>query len=210
MRVGLCVPDYVWRTAIQIYLETDRILLRRFTPADVDNLVELDSDPKVMRYLSGGIATPRDEIENSILPAFLRYYERGDRYGFWAAIERSTGDFIGWFHFRPDANASPNEPELGYRLRKVAWGQGYGTEVSRALLRKGFTEFDAERAFASTYEYNLASRRVMEKVGMRLVRRFRMTPEELAAHGADQVVWEGEDVEYAITKAEWLRQEADT
>jgi len=203
------VSDYVWRIAIQIYLETDRILLRRFTPADVDNLVDLDSDPEVMRYLSGGIATPRDEIENSILPAFLRYYERGDRYGFWAAIERSTGDFIGWFHFRPDANASPDEPELGYRLRKAAWGQGYGMEVSRALLRKGFTEFGAERAFASTYEHNLASRRVMEKVGMRLVRRFRMTPEELAAHGADQVVWEGEDVEYAITKAEWLRQEAD-
>lgn len=193
---------------MQIYLETERVTLRRFTPDDVDNLVALDSDPEVMRYLSGGIPTPRAEIEHSVLPAFLRYYERGDRYGFWAAIERSTGDFLGWFHFRPDANASPDEPELGYRLHRFAWGNGYGTEVSRALLRKGFAEFGVERAFATTYEYNLASRRVMEKVGMRLVRTFRMTLEELAAHGADQVVWEGEDVEYAITKAEWAQQEA--
>ena len=191
-----------------IYLETERVILRRFTWDDVENLVELDSDPEVMLHLSGGIPTPRAEIENIILPAFLRYYERGVRYGFWAALERSSGDFLGWFHFRPDANASPAEPELGYRLRKAAWGKGYGTEVSRALLRKGFTEFGVERVFASTYEYNVASRRLMEKVGMRLVRTFRMTPEELAAHGADQVLWEGDDVEYAITKAEWERQEA--
>ncbi|HEY8598581.1 MAG TPA: GNAT family N-acetyltransferase [Thermomicrobiales bacterium] len=195
---------------MQIYLETERVILRRFTPDDVDNLVALDSDPDVMRYLSGGIPTPRATIENDILPAFLRYYERGDRYGYWVAIERSTGDFLGWFHFRPESSGSPDEPELGYRLRKAAWGKGYGTEVSRALIRKGFTDFGVERVFASTYEDNLASRRVMEKVGMRLMRRFRMTPEELAAHGADQVVWEGEDVEYAITRAEWERQEEAT
>jgi RimJ/RimL family protein N-acetyltransferase len=193
---------------MQIYLETERVILRRFTPDDADNLVALDSDPDVMRYLSGGIPTPRAEIENGILPAFLRYYERGDRYGFWAAIERSSGDFLGWFHFRPDANASPDEPELGYRLHRAAWGRGYGTEVSRALIHKGFTEFGVERIFASTYEDNRASRRVMEKVGMTLVRTFRMTPEELAAHGAEGVVWEGEDVEYALTKTEWAREEA--
>ncbi len=193
---------------MQIYLETERVILRRFTPDDADNLVALDGDPDVMRYLSGGIPTPRDEIGSNILPAFLRYYERGDRYGFWAAIERATGDFLGWFHFRPLPDASPDELELGYRLRKAAWGKGYGTEVSRALIRKGFTDFGVERVIASTYEENLASRRVMEKAGMTLVRTFRMTPEELAAHGADQVVWEGEDVEYALTKAEWMRQEA--
>ena len=117
---------------MQVFLETERLVLRRFTPDDVDNLVELDGDPEVMHFITGGRATPREEIENDILPAFLRYYERGDRYGFWAAIEKSTGTFLGWFHFRPAGGRSSDEPELGYRLRRSAWGRGYATEGSRA------------------------------------------------------------------------------
>ena len=50
-------------------------------------------------------------------------------FGFWAAVERSTGQFIGWFHLRPDEGAQPGEVELGYRLRRSAWGRGYATGV---------------------------------------------------------------------------------
>ena len=64
---------------MQTFLETERLVLRRFTEADVDNLVELDSDPEVMRFINGGRPTPRDEIENDVLPAFLGYYERHRR-----------------------------------------------------------------------------------------------------------------------------------
>ncbi|HEY6067435.1 MAG TPA: GNAT family N-acetyltransferase [Gaiellaceae bacterium] len=74
-------------------------MLRRFTHDDVDNLVELDGDPDVMRFINGGRSTPRDEIEGDVLPAFLDYYERFAGYGFWAAIEKSTERFVGWFHF---------------------------------------------------------------------------------------------------------------
>ncbi len=197
---------------MQVFLETERVALRRFTEADVDHLVDLDGDPDVMRYLTGGTPTPRDVIERDILPAFLRYYERGDRYGFWAAIEKATGDFLGWFHFRPPEGADPDEAELGYRLRKAAWGKGYGTEVSRALIRKGFTELGVRRVVASTYQDNIASRRVMEKAGLMLVRTYRPTPADLAAYGiihdASQELWEGDDVEYALEKADWERQEA--
>ncbi|MFY9934747.1 MAG: GNAT family N-acetyltransferase, partial [Streptosporangiaceae bacterium] len=86
---------------MQVFLETDRLVLRRFTLGDVDNLAGLDADPNVMRFVNGGIPTSREEIETEFLPAFLSYYQRYQRYGFWAAIERSTGDFLGWFHFRP-------------------------------------------------------------------------------------------------------------
>ena len=61
---------------MSIFLETERLVLRQFTEADVDNLVELDSDPDVMRYINGGLPTPRDEIQNDILPNWLRYYAR--------------------------------------------------------------------------------------------------------------------------------------
>src|SRR4249920_4109233 len=110
---------------MQIFLETERLVLRQFTEDDVDDLVELDSDPDVMHFINGGRPTPRLEVETDILPAYLDYYERFAGYGFWAAVEKSSGGFVGWFHFRPEKADRPNEVELGYRLRKTAWGKGY-------------------------------------------------------------------------------------
>ena len=187
---------------VRVFLETERLVLRQFTLADVDNLVGLDSDPGVMRFVTGGRATPRDEIVTDFLPAFLSYYERFAGYGFWAAIEKSTGDFLGWFHFRPSVGAADGDVELGYRLRQSAWGQGYATEGSRALIRKGFTELGVQRVVAETMAVHAASRRVMEKAGLSLARSFRQPwpdPMEGDEHG---------DVEYSLTRAEWERQEA--
>ena len=86
---------------MHVYLETPRLVLRRFTPDDLDHLVALDADPAVMRYVNGGRPTPREEMRDDYLPWWLAYYERGDAWGFWAAIERQTGAFQGWFHPRP-------------------------------------------------------------------------------------------------------------
>ena len=122
---------------MHVFLETERLVLRRFTEDDVDHLVELDGDPQVMHFINGGRPTPRAEIETDVLPAFLGYYERFAGYGFWAAVEKSSGQFVGWFHFRPAKAAPPDEVELGYRLRRSAWGKGYATEGSRALIDKG-------------------------------------------------------------------------
>jgi len=197
---------------MQVFLETERLVLRQLTEADVGNLFALDSDPAVMHFLTGGRPTPRDVIEREILPRFLRFYKRHDGFGAWAVIEKATGDFLGWFSFRPpEGSSSPDEVELGYRLRQSAWGKGYGTEGARALIRKGFTELGVQRVCARTYQDNLASRRVMEKVGLRLVRTYRMTPDELAALGtihvapetASEDLWDGDDVEYALEKADW-------
>jgi RimJ/RimL family protein N-acetyltransferase len=193
---------------MHVFLETDRLILRRFTEDDVDNLYALDSDPAVMRYITGGPSTPRDEIERDYIPAYLAYYERYEGYGFWAAIEKATSGFLGWFHFRPYKDDAPNEPELGYRLRRSAWGHGYATEGSRALIHKGFTDLGAQRVVAFAYGENIASRRVMEKSGLRLVRTFRLTPEQLLEYlgVTDPTLFPGDDVEYAITKAEWEQQ----
>lgn len=187
---------------MQVFLETERLILRRFTEADVDNLVALDADPAVMRFINGGRPTPRAEIEREFLPAFLGYYERFEGYGFWAAVEKSSRDFLGWFHFRPRKGGSPDEVELGYRLRRDAWGKGYATEGSRALIGKGFAELGVRRVFAETMVVNLASRRVMEKAGLSLVRSFHQEwPDRIEGdeHG---------DVEYALTRAEWEQREA--
>jgi RimJ/RimL family protein N-acetyltransferase len=183
---------------LEIFLETQRLVLRRFTEGDVDNLVALDSDPGVMRFLTG-VATPREVIETKTLPEFLA--TDGHRFGAWAAVERSTDAFVGWFQLRrpqwPLEPAGPNDAELGYRLRTSSWGKGYGTEGSVALLHKAFTELDVERVVATTMAVNIASRRVMEKAGLHLVRTFHVTfsdPLPGTEHG---------EVEYAVTRAEW-------
>lgn len=196
---------------MQFYLETERLILRRFAAYDVDNLVALDSDPEVMRFINGGVPTSREVVQHRILPGFLRSYARCPGFGAWAAIERASGDFIGWLSLRPAEGGTPDNVALGYRLRRAAWGKGYATEGARAVIRKAFAELGVRRVFATTYEHNLASRRVMEKAGLTLVRRYRLTPADLAAtntfDGAtSQDVWEGDEVEYALLRVDWQRQ----
>lgn len=181
----------------EIFLETERLRLRRFTADDADLLVALDADPDVMFFINAGTPTPREEIVSDYLPAFLSYYERFAGYGFWALEERATGDFLGWVHYRPEPGHPTDEPELGYRLVKTAWGKGYAAEASQAVIDHGFRTLGVRRVVASTMTVNTASRRVMEKVGMRLVRTF---------HADWPVRIPGDeegDVEYAITREEW-------
>ncbi len=182
---------------MEAFLETERLRLRRFTLADARLLVALDSDPQVMRYISAGAPTTPDEVEHEVLPAFLGHYRRYAGYGFFAAQVRAAEEFLGWFHLRPAPGDPVDQPELGYRLIRSAWGQGYATEGSRALVRNAFTALEAQRVVASTMAVNTASRRVMEKSGLRFVRHFK----------ADWPVTipgdEFGDVEYALTREEW-------
>ncbi|MPZ98616.1 MAG: GNAT family N-acetyltransferase [Dehalococcoidia bacterium] len=194
---------------MHMFLQTERLILRRLTEADADLLCDLDSDPEVMRYLNGGLPTPADVMRHEILPAWLRHYERPGDFGYWAAEDRAAGDFLGWFALHPSDGRPSREVEIGYRMRRAAWGRGLATEGARALLRKGFEQPEVARVFGTTYEENFGSRRVMEKVGMTLVRRFRPEPAALASSGTYVATfeepWDGDDLEYAITRAEWER-----
>lgn len=174
---------------MQRFLETDRLILRRFVDADMDHLFLLHNDPDVMRFLNGGTPTPREEIERE-------YHTRFAGGGHWVAIEKATGEFLGWFSLHPAEGRDPEDFELGYRLRKAAWGKGYATEGSRALIRKGFAELGMRRVWAQTMAVNTRSRRVMEKADLAYVRTFHEAfddPLPGTEHG---------EVEYALTKAE--------
>ena len=180
-----------------IILETPRLVLRQFTGDDVDNLFGLNSDPEVMRFLTGGRPTPRAEIQDQVIPFHLAVYERLDRLGTWAAESAATGEFLGWFHFIPGPGGDTANTELGYRLRRPAWNKGYATEGSRALIGMGFTALAVERVFARTMTVNTASRRVMEKCGLTLVHTIPYKG-AYVIEGAER----GE-VEYALTRSEW-------
>jgi RimJ/RimL family protein N-acetyltransferase len=189
-------------------LETERLILRRFTVADVDHLYALDNDPEVMRWLNGGEPVTRDEIAGEIMPDFVGESEGRGLFGYWAAFEKASRAFAGWLSLRQYDGASPADAWLGYRFVRAMWGMGYATEGSRLLIARAFAEMGVQRVLATTYEHNAASRRVMEKLGMRHVRSFRLTPDDLANatfHSESQEVWDGDEVEYTITKAEWER-----
>jgi RimJ/RimL family protein N-acetyltransferase len=190
---------------MQIYLETERLTLRCFNADDVDNLMSLDGDPAVMRLINGGVAIDRQAISTVVLPRILAWTARSDDLGYWAAIQRHDQTFIGWFHLRPptDAVGSLAHPsdtlELGYRLRRSSWGQGLATEGAQALVRRGLGDLGAGRVVATTLAEHSASRRVLEKVGLRHVRDFTYMH-------ADPTVWHHgrAAVEYALSQAAYL------
>lgn len=148
------------------YLDTERLVLRRFTPEDVDLLVELDSDPEVMRFLTGQ-PTSRDEVEQVILPGFLQVYAEYGQLGTFAAYEKAGGAFVGWFGIQPTAH--PAAVGVGYRLLRSGWGKGYATEGTRALIARAFTELGMQRVEADTMAVNHRSRAVMRRAGLRFV-----------------------------------------
>lgn len=181
------------------YLKTERLALRRFTADDADLLIELDSDPAVMRYLTGGEATAPEIIRESHLPYIIAGYEKWDGdLGLFAAYEKDGGAFIGWFCLRPEPDGPREEAELGYRLRQASWGRGYATEVSQALLHKGFTGLGVRMVWAETMAVNRGSRNVMEKLAMRLAGTLPTPPDMEMVEGSEHG-----GVRYEITKEQW-------
>ncbi|RPA19952.1 GNAT family N-acetyltransferase [Gordonia sp. OPL2] len=176
-------------------LDTVRLRLRPVALSDVDAMVDLDSDPAVMRYVSGGVATPREVIEEWVVPR-AQAEQRAHRSGMWTAQDRYSSAFRGWFALRTPRHSNRSELELSYRLRRDSWGHGLATEAAHALLTMSFSEIGVERVFASTMAVNTASRRVMEKIGMRLSA-IHMSDDELLSSAG------GGEVEYELLRNHW-------
>ncbi len=101
----------------EIFLETDRLIFRRFTEQDAPLLHDLDSDPEVMRYLTGGKPSSLADIVEEALPRLLAFYERFENLGFWAVHEKASGEFVGWFHLAEE------ELSVRYALTATDFGR---------------------------------------------------------------------------------------
>ena len=153
-----------------------------------------------MWFLTGGKPTSRERIARG--PArLLADYDRSP-HGVTSRRSADTRAFIGWFAIRPKDGHPDDVPELGYRLRRSAWGHGYATEGSLALIDKAFGEWGATTVIAETMAVNTRSRNVLEKCGLIHVDTRHDEwddPIPGTEHG---------EVEYAVTRDEWLERKA--
>ncbi len=146
-------------------LETDRLVLRRLVPQDLDSLFALYSDPDVRRYI------PDCPVDYEATREELCWFvDGGDPahpdLGLWATINKETGDFIGRCGLIPWTIEGNVEVEVAYLLAKRFWRQGLGTEVVRALVRHGLETLGLARVIALIDPENIASRRTAERAGL--------------------------------------------
>jgi len=153
---------------VPLEIRTERLHMRRLTREHLPDLVELDSDPEVMRYINGGQPNSREVYEAELLPRMTAWDE--EPYGFLAAYEGER--FVGWFHLRPTVAPGETMLELGYRLRRDVWGRGLATEGARALVRYAFEVLGEEAVDACADPRNAGSIGVMVKCGMEYAGRF--------------------------------------
>ncbi|WP_238149015.1 GNAT family N-acetyltransferase [Serinicoccus sediminis] len=142
---------------------TRRLVLRAFTEADREPFAALNADPEVTRHLQGPLSRERSDAFVDRIAAC--WSERG--YGLWALERRDTGEFLGYTGLWP-ADFLPGGPgvEVGWRLARPAWGQGYAPEAAREALRFGFSEVGLAEIVSFTPAVNTASLRVMAKIGL--------------------------------------------
>lgn len=163
---ALAAPPILSTAVRSEQLETERLILRPLRLADLGPLHDVYADREVMRYVGAGDAFSEsiEESERRLQRAIEHHEQHG--FGMWAVTSRETGTVMGDCGLFLSAQRGP-EVELAFRLGKPYWGRGFATEAARAWLEYGFSELALERILAVTHEENVASRRVLEKIGMR-------------------------------------------
>lgn len=146
-------------------LQTERLRFREMRPDDAQAMFDLNSDPEVVLYTGDG---PFESVEAAKL--FLEnYQEVYTRVGYarWIVELKSTNEILGWsgLKFWPDKNIV----DVGYRFYKKHWGNGYASESAKACIDYGFNVLKLDRIIAHARKENIASLRVLEKCGMKII-----------------------------------------
>jgi RimJ/RimL family protein N-acetyltransferase len=150
--------------AARIHIETARLRLRDWADADAGPYAALNADPRVMEFFPAALTRDQSDAQMAGIRAFLA--DHG--YGLYAAEEKASGRFLGFVGLsRPSFKAHFTPAiEIGWRLAREAWGQGYATEGARAVRDYAFGALGLDALVSFTAEWNRPSRRVMEKIGM--------------------------------------------
>mgnify|MGYP001156521261 FL=1 len=158
---------------MKIYTESNRLVYREILPTDEHSLFELDSNALVHKYLGNTPVKHIEEIRKVIQSIRLQYNDHG--IGRWAAIEKNTGNFIGWSGLKFITDYENNHTrfyDVGYRILPQYWGKGFATEAAMAALDYGFNKLDLSEIIGMVHEENVASRKVLEKCGLKFIEKF--------------------------------------
>jgi RimJ/RimL family protein N-acetyltransferase len=149
-------------------LHTTRLVLRGYSPDDLDDAAAMWADPVVVRHI-GGVTQARDRVWTKLLAYIGHWHELG--YGFWVVRERDSDRFVGeagLADFQRDVTPSfDGAPEAGWALASWAHGKGYATEAMRAVLAWSDAQLRAPRTVCMIDEGHVASVRVADKLGFR-------------------------------------------
>lgn len=146
------------------HIETNRLLLREWSDADAEVFAAINADPAVMEFFPSALNRARSDA----FLARIRENMARDGYGLYAVEVKDGGQLIGFTGLaRPNFDA-PFMPatEIGWRLARRAWGNGYASEAAQAVIDRAFGTLGFDELVSFTAEWNLPSRRVMERVGM--------------------------------------------
>jgi len=151
-------------------VRTDRLLLRRWQPADHEPFARLNTDAEVMRYFPARLS--RTESDALAGRADALFDQHG--YGLWAVQRHDNDAFIGFTGLAPMPSGVPGsgEVEVGWRLARDAWGHGFATEAATAALRVAFEQLGLAEVNSITAAINIRSIRVMERLGLRAAGEF--------------------------------------
>ncbi len=141
-------------------METNRLLLREFQLSDANDMFHLNEDWDVIKYTGDPpFASKEDALE------FLKNYDdyRKNGMGRWAVITKDTNNFIGWCGLKRHDDGMI---DIGFRFFKKDWGHGYATEAAKATLQYGFETLKIIQIIGRATKANVASVRVLEKLGM--------------------------------------------
>jgi RimJ/RimL family protein N-acetyltransferase len=148
-------------------IETNRLYLRELSVADDENFYLLNADEDVIKY-TGDKAFESINEAKSFLENYNPYQEYG--YGRWAVIAKSNEEFLGWcgLKYSPEID----EVDIGFRFFKKHWNKGLATESAKACLDYGFEKLSLKTIVGRAMEANVASIKVLEKLGMTFVGKF--------------------------------------
>lgn len=147
-------------------IETARLRLRLCSKGDLDNLFKIRADRAVMRYIGDGMPQTHNQVKELLIEIEKHWIAYG--FGRWAITLKPSDEIIGLCGL--NFLEKSDEIEIGYLLSKPFWGKGIATEASRACLRYGFENINLERIVAVAYPENSASRKVLEKIGLKYVK----------------------------------------
>lgn len=161
---------------MQFYLETERLIMRDVKESDLDGMFELDSDPLVHKYLGNNPIKSKDKAAEIIRFIHKQYKDLG--IGRFATIEKSSGEFIGWSGLKFNTgekeklNGKTDFYDIGYRFIPRYWGKGYATESALVAIDFGFKELNIETMCGAAEKANLASNKVLQKIGLNFINEF--------------------------------------